>query len=166
MQRAVATYASRAAEKARRHGLVAARVQVFMTTRHFSKRPHRDAALTCALPYPTSDTFALARAARELAQRMWKGGYRYKKADVVLLDLRPERPEQTHLFHTPDPRRKALMAALDAVNARYGAGTLALAAAAPAMAPGRDAQREAWQMQQARRSPRYTTEWSELFAVR
>ena len=58
------------------------------------------------------------------------------------------------------------MAALDSVNARYGAGTLALASAAPAMAPGRDAQREAWQMQQARRSPRYTTEWAELFAVR
>lgn len=166
MQRAVATYASRAAEKARRHGLVAARLQVFMTTRHFGVGPHRDAALSCALPYPTNDTFALASAARELAARMWKPGYRYKKAGVVLLDLRPEEPEQAHLFHAPDPRRRALMAALDSVNGRYGAGTLALASSAAAMAPGRDAQREAWQMQQARRSPRYTTEWAELFVVR
>ncbi len=130
MQRAVATYASRAAEKARRHGLVAARLQVFMTTRHFGAGPHRDAALTCTLPYPASDTIALAGAARELAARMWKPGYSYKKAGVVLLDLRPDRPEQAHLFHAPDPRRRALMAALDSVNARYGAGTLAIASSA------------------------------------
>ena len=56
--------------------------------------------------------------------------------------------------------------ALDRVNARYGAGTLALASSASAMAPVREAQLEAWQMQQARRSPRYTSEWNEFFTVR
>ncbi|NOS76976.1 MAG: DUF4113 domain-containing protein [Nitrospira sp.] len=48
------------------------------------------------------------------------------------------------------------MAALDAINARWGAGTLQYAACGLT---------KAWQMQSYRRSSAYTTNWAELPVV-
>jgi DNA polymerase V len=52
------------------------------------------------------------------------------------------------------------MAALDAINTRYGRGALTLAATQAGSAE------QPWQMKQARRTPRYTTHWEELAQVR
>ncbi|MEY3954162.1 MAG: polymerase, partial [Pseudomonadota bacterium] len=55
--------------------------------------------------------------------------------------------------------RDALMQTLDAVNARYGKGTLVLASA------GAPEQRKAWGMKQERKTPAYTTDWQALREV-
>ena len=49
------------------------------------------------------------------------------------------------------------MAALDAVNARWGRDILRLAACGT---------KQEWRMRQAARSPRYTTAWAELPVAR
>jgi DNA polymerase V len=46
---------------------------------------------------------------------------------------------------------------MDQINQQMGAGTIQLAAAGL---------KKPWQMKAARRSPRYTTQWSELPIVR
>ncbi|WP_244125531.1 LexA family protein [Burkholderia gladioli] len=56
--------------------------------------------------------------------KLYKPGFRYAKAGVMLLDLTAPAVEQADLFTEPAPHRERLMAALDAVNDRFGRGTL------------------------------------------
>ena len=171
MRRAVATYIARAAEKARLFGLVAQALDVMLTTKHFGDGPHHTAEATARLPWPTAYTPDLLSAADVLVRRVWKGRapdartLRYKKAGVTLLGLRPGAPEQGHLFHQPDPKRVALMAAVDEANAKFGQGAIRYGSTAATMGHRRPSELEPWQMRQQQRSPSYTTEWASLLRV-
>ena len=95
----------------------------------------------------------IGRAVRELAA-IDRAGYRYQKAGVMPLALSAAVHRQGGLFDPGDGERsRALMAALDAVNARMGRGTLRF---------GTEGFRPPWAMRQAHRSPAYTTRWEEL----
>ena len=161
VQRAVATYASRAAEKARRLGLAPAVFGVFLTTGGYGAGPHHAGTLTARLDRRTAFTPSLLAAAHALTARLFRPGCRYRKAGVILLELAPATPAQGLLFLPGDPREAALMAALDRVNGRYGPGTLHYAAAAGSMKHAR----EPWGMRQEHTSPAYTTAWSGLRTV-
>jgi len=157
MRQAVVTYVSRAAEKLRRHGLRASAMQVFMHTNLFNKDPRYSNQVTVAIE-PASDTFALIGAATRAAQSMWRKGYRYQKAGIVLIDLyQPQDMPVQDMFASRDPvKSKAIMAALDAVNARFGRGTL------QAGIIGKTA---TWGMRRANLSPCYTTRLDDLLQV-
>ncbi len=153
---AVAARTARAAEKLREERLVGRGMQVFITTRHYGRGPHYANACSAELPRPTNFTPELTKAAKELLGRIYREGYGYKKAGVMLFDLSAEVPEQGHLFLESDPREQALMAACDRINEKMGRGTVHLAAAGV---------RRAWEMQRRRKSPCYTTRWKELPVV-
>jgi DNA polymerase V len=158
MQEAVAAYTMRAAEKLRRQALATAHLTVFIETNRFKpgERQHF-ASKPVHLPVATSDSAKLIRAARAGIAALWRPGYRYKKAGVLLLDLHPANRVQEGLFDRKDSaRRITLMRTLDRLNSRYGRNTLTFAAA------GR---RQPWKMQRDRLSPCYTTEWEELLRV-
>lgn len=81
----------------------------------------------------------------------------------MLLDLRPAGLVQQELaleYDVADPGGSRLMQALDAVNQRFGRGTVVLASAG--LAGG---QRQ-WSMKQERRTLGYTTGWEGLALVR
>ena len=90
------------------------------------------------------------------------------KAGVMLLALQAKTAGQQELdlgdgARETEVRNGRLMAALDALNNRYGKGTLKLGSA---LVEGRDAgQRSRWVMKQERRTPRYTTRFDELLTV-
>ena len=118
-------YATRASEKLRRHGLVAAAMQVFVMTNRFAKTD----------PQYVNQTHlrhrAIGRYVRDDCQRdtsrapSLARGFRYAKAGVVMLDLAPSSTQPMDLLPSRDPvRSAALMRALDAVNSRYGRGAL------------------------------------------
>ena len=89
---------------------------------------------------------------------IWKDGYRYKKAGVMLLDLGKAAAVPDGLFDKRDsPASVSRMRALDALNARFGRDTIAF---------GRTPQRRAWHMRSERLSQRYTTDWDELLATK
>ncbi len=89
---------------------------------------------------------------------LWRNGYRYFKVGVVLDDLRDAATEPRSLFPTRDPARSArLMAALDAVNARFGRGALRPLATGLA---------RPWGTRHGRMSPRYTTRVEELMEAK
>jgi DNA polymerase V len=88
---------------------------------------------------------------------MWRLGFRYKKCGVMLLDLSPAGRPQYDLFDAKDrQKQQAAMSALDAVNRRFGAGTLFYAGAGI---------RQPWAMKRGRKSPHYTTDWGSLLKV-
>ena len=158
---AITAHATRAAEKLRRHGLVAGTMTVFFhTNRHRPDRPQYAGSRTTRLAPMSSDTLDLVAAARRCAQAAWPksgaSGHAFTKAGVLLDDLLPLEDRPRTLFDAPQ-RSPDLMAALDAVNGRFGKKTMVLAS---------EGIERSWQLRADHRSPRYTTRMADLPVVR
>ena len=166
LQQAVTDFASRAAQKLRAQDSQASAVLVFIRTSPFSPQaPQYGRSITVPLRLPSSDTLQVVSAALAGLDRIYRAGYDYAKAGVMLLDLQPATQGQQVLELGDDAvvheRRQArLMRALDAVNDRFGRGTLTLGSAGLCQEA-----RPRWTMRQERRTPRYTTCWDELLTV-
>ncbi len=156
LQEAVALYMSRAAEKLRRQGSLAGRVQVYIRTNPFKENaPQYQRGVNVPLTEATDDTLRLIKAAHWGLKRLYRPGYAYQKAGVALLDLWPRSHAQMDLFSTL-PNRHALMQVMDRINASFGRGTLRTAA---------EGIKPAWRMKRERMSPAYTTRWDQLAEV-
>lgn len=154
MEEAVSSYASRVAEKLRRERLAAIVLTVCLTTNEFKEGPQYSNALTMKLPVATDSTADLIRFALQGIRTIYRDGYHYKKAGVMLTSLVPASEIQADLFDSQDRgKSKRLMSALDAVNNRWGADTLHYASSGIS---------KAWKTQFQHRSPAYTTDWGAL----
>lgn len=154
---AVSEFASRAAEKLRKQNSLAKELLVFMHTSPHRPGPQCSRSVVVPLRRPTDDTLALTKAAADGMQFMYVPGYRFIKAGVILVDLQPASVLQRELDLEPGdepeiPRdRSKLMVAMDAINGRFGKGTV------HSGATGKTAPQRAWGMKQERRTPQYTT---------
>ncbi|MCG8391932.1 MAG: Y-family DNA polymerase [Pseudomonadales bacterium] len=159
LRQAVSDFTAKAAEKMRQEGLCAGRISLYLRTAPMGKPqqlfPHTASA---SLSPASLDTRVLSRQAGELLSSLWKPGYRYGKAGVMLTELSPAGQGQASLFASQETTRKeeALMKTLDAINAS-GKGKVWLA--------GRGMKREeqsVWAMRRAHLSPAYTTRVEDL----
>lgn len=158
LRQAVTAYTARAAEKLRRQSSTAGAIQVFIETNRFNDEPRYAAQRTIPLATPTADTHRLLHAAHHALVDIYRPGYRYQKAGVILLDLDPTENRQRDCFASPaadliDPARAKLMAAVDAINRNHGRGALRWAA---------EGYTRPWAMRTDRRTPGYTSRWDEL----
>jgi len=167
----VSDFASRVAEKLRAQSALTGAVQVFVST-----SPHREhdrqhsPCVTVPLTTASADSRVIVAAAVRGLRQAFRPGHNYVKAGVMLLDLRPQGQEQAALDlfgadaeATALPKRdeSALMDTLDALNRRFGKGTVAVASAM-----GRPDRTQVLPGRQERRSPRYTTRLDEIATVR
>ncbi len=156
---ALSAHASRAAEKLRKHGLVAGQITAFFHTNAFSKNsPQHSVSRTVKFKPMTNNTFDLVEAVSRCAHAGWHQkagtfGYNYTKAGVLLGDLIKECEAPRTLFDLEQPRDHRLMTALDAINDRFGKQKLVIAA--QGVKRGYEAKAEM-------RSPRFTTQLSDL----
>src|SRR5262249_61224535 len=95
MREAVATYTTRAAEKLRRAHRAAGVLTVFLMTHRFTEEPQYANSVTMPLPVATQDTAELIRYALQGTAQLFRAGYRYKKAGVILTALVPAQHVQT-----------------------------------------------------------------------
>ena len=157
---AVATYMSRAAEKLRGQQGEATALMVFLQTNPFKPdEPQYHPSMTVPLPDPTADTRVLVQWAQRVATRLYRRGYAYKKAGVMLSCIQPAGVSQGSLFDSPsstDAKAGTLMALMDGINQKWGRGAIRLAA---------ERRHHPWQMRRDRMSPRYTTSWADLPSV-
>ena len=164
LQEAVTEFASRAAQKLRLQNGHAAQVLTFIRTSPFRTQDLQYSRSTVVpLRRPTNDTRDLSQAALSGLQAIFRPGFRYAKAGVILLDLQPTDLIQEELVFEDDvayPGVSRLMQALDAVNQRFGRNTVTLASA------GLASEEQQWTMKQERRTPGYTTDWDGLALVR
>jgi len=153
MREAVRMYAGRATEKLRGEGQSAGHLSVFIRTGGFSQsEPNYSNSAVTRLNPPTSDTRITSRHAIRLLDSIWREGYRYAKAGVILQDFTADGVEQKDLFESPaEGNSAAVMNLMDAINAKVGKVWLA----------GQGVN-HVWQMSRERLSPRYTTAWDEL----
>ena len=114
------------------------------------------------LPEPTADSRVLADYALMVLKHLYRPGFEYKKAAVMLSELQPEAQRQASLWddaaaEASRERSRRLMGVLDEVNGRFGRGALQLGALGT---------NPVWTMKRGRVSPRYTTRWADVPRVR
>jgi len=156
LREAVASYVTRAAEKLRAQGSVSAAVQVYIQTNRFKESDRQyNEGLLVPLSDPTDDTLLLASAAILGLGLIFKPGYQYKKAGIMLTLISDKVKRQETLFDDPLQRAQSakLMAAMDAINAEFGRNTVRA---------GATGTEKRWAMRSENRSPRFTTRWDEL----
>ncbi|MBV7454313.1 Y-family DNA polymerase [Acidovorax sp. sif1233] len=155
---AVSEFASRAAEKLRKQGSLASQILVFVHTSPFRPGPRLNRSVVVPLRRPTADTAELVAAAASGMRQIYAPGFKLAKAGVILLDLMPGSMLQHELdLEEEDCRdRSRLMVALDALNGRYGKGTV------HAASTGATNKAKEWGMKQERRTPQYTTRWEDV----
>lgn len=161
LNEAVVSYASRASEKLRKQHHVAGAIQVFLQTNPFKpEEPQYNNGVTVKLVKPTDNSFRLSEAALYGLKRIYKPGYAYKKAGVMLMSLCPADQVPADLFSGFDEpetqRAKNLMATLDEINAKMGRGTVRSA--------GEGIQKP-WAMRSGNKSRAFTTDWKQLAIV-
>jgi DNA polymerase V len=158
LNEAVTHFASRAAEKLRKQGSTAQQVMCFIRTSPFRKDPQYSRSVSMPLRRPTADTSALVSAAVAGLKAIFRPGFNYAKAGVMLMDLQADTISQGELDLENDeaPDHSKLMTTLDGLNQRFGKGTVLMASA------GLAGERRAWVMKQERRTPAYTTCWDDI----
>ena len=155
LQSALATFAARAAERARRHGLRAGELSVHFGWRE-DERPVMDG--DCVRLSPTNDTPTMIRAAKGLADKLFVEGRAYKKAGIVLGGLEAADTAQSEFFDDGSAEKSArLSRAVDGLNASLGSGALRY---------GGEKTSAAWGARCDTQSPCWTTRWEDLKAVR
>lgn len=154
----IVTFSSACAEKLRAQNSTSQTMMVFLHTNMFRKElPQYGKSIVVKLPFPTNSSIELAKFAGEALSKIFRDGYQYKKAGVVLMDIIPDAPRQLDLFDNSNPKHKKLMAAVDHINQTMGGRKVALAT--------EDISRR-WKMKQEKLSPRYTTKLSEIIKVK
>lgn len=167
----VANFAALCAQKLRAQQTVASVVCVFISTNPFREDlpQHRD---FCEVRLVTASnaTITIANAAREGLRKIFRHGYRYKKAGVVVMGINPENPMQYDLFGiTPEDyeRLKELDSACDRINRLFGRETVKLAGQqyAPKHA-GEKSGTFADAVRRDHKSPNPTTRWSDIISLK
>jgi len=156
MRQAVSEFTERACGKLRREKLYARALSVFIQTNPFAQ--HRPGYADCAhgtLQGHTNDSFQFCRLAQRLLAQIWRDGFEYNKAGIMLGDFSQSTRRQTTLFEKPVRDNSKIMAAIDRINSTVG--TIKLAAT------GVD---QKWAMRRERLSPAYTTRWQDIPLVR
>lgn len=153
MKEAVCQYAERAAEKLRGENRYCRSISVFMRTSPFSNEPYYSNTATQSLILATQDTRDIVAAAQKALESIWRQGYRYKNAGIMLNDF-VNRAGQMDLFDDTPPwaNSEQLMRVVDRIN-HTGMGKVWFAG---------QGINKGWQMKRDMLSPRWTTNWNEL----
>jgi DNA polymerase V len=153
LQEAVSAFATRAAEKLRNQNGRAGQLMVFIQTSPHSREPqYANSAVVEMIP-PSHSTIDLVGAALRGLSGIYRVGFNYAKAGVILMDL-CSGPVQLEFGGETS---EALMGTMDAINRRFGRGAIGVASA---LGEGQ------WKMKQELLTPHYTTRLSDIPVAR
>jgi len=156
---AIASFVVRGLEKLRAENRSARHITVFIRTSPFSKHePQYSNSGSHTFSIPTQDTRDFLEVASRLSKQLYRPGYRYAKAGIMLSDFFEPGVYQASLFEQQKtkPKSKALMQVVDKLNT-VKTGSVYFAS---------QAFRADWKMKREKLSPAYTTRWSEIPKVR
>ncbi|MCY7352162.1 MAG: Y-family DNA polymerase [Cytophagaceae bacterium] len=157
VEEAVANFAARVAFKLRRQKTVCRVITVFLQTNFFRESDAQYSnSITLQLPVVSNSSMVLIGYAMLGLRRIYRAGYRYKKAGVLVSEICPETQMQLGIFDASDPRQSKVMQVMDGLNNRYGREKVRV---------GKQGFGRAWKTRQERLTRCYTTRWSELVEV-
>ena len=126
MDRHIRTFAAACAVHLREQHSVCRTVTVFLSTnRHRDDLDQYRNSGSVRLPSPPADTPAIVKAASSALASLYREGFLYKQAGVVLSDISEEHGMQLDLFtEADDERHRRLMQVADQLNRRFGDHTI------------------------------------------
>ncbi|MDH5772316.1 MAG: Y-family DNA polymerase, partial [Rhodospirillaceae bacterium] len=154
---AVSTFVSTAAEKLRSGGLVSGALCVFIRTSPFHE-DHRQYSnsITIGIDPATSHTRDILKPALSALKQIYRDGYHYKKAGIILLDIVSGDNAPKTLFENHNPRDDKMMKSFDAINKKFGAGAISY---------GQIKRPRGWYATRNNCSPHFTTKWKDIPAA-
>ena len=130
LKEAIAGYSLNASEKIRSESLVAKSITVFIRTSPFQNRyGFYSNSKTIDLPMATNNSIEIVKTAVSGLETIFKNGYRYQKAGVMLSHLSDSNNGKNLFSSERDEKINSLMKSIDNTNYRYGRSTLSLASA-------------------------------------
>lgn len=154
----VATFAVSCAEKLRKQNSCCNSLMVFIHSNYHRKDlPQYSRNIVIKLPFATNSSIELSKFAIQALKHIYKKGYAYKKAGVIIQDFVPANHLQKTLFDNRDERHIPLMQAVDKMNKIFGQQKIRIAS--------QDLKR-VWKMKQEKLSPRYTTHLSDIITIK
>jgi DNA polymerase V len=159
LQESVSTFAGSCARKLRQDGTCANIIMVFVHTNRFREDdPQYARNMVVRLPVATNSTLEIVKYANIALEKIFRSGYKYKKAGVIVSGIVPDGQIQTGIFDDVDrDRHEKLMGVMDKMNDTYGRNTVKLAI----QGPGRK-----WKLRQEQLSPAYTSDWNEILVIK
>jgi DNA polymerase V len=153
----VATFACLCAEKLRVQNSNCMMLMVFVLTNRYKKNEAQYSRnISIQLPYPTSSSITISKYAQKALKAIYKEGYAYKKAGIVVMGIQPDTQTQLNLFVNENPKHKKLMQTVDKINGHLGVHKIKI---------GGQGLGRTWRMKQEKLSPRFTTHWNEILEV-
>lgn len=157
LQEALAHFSTHAALKLRRQNSVCYSMQAFIYTNPFQEVPQYYGQGRATFSSGTSDTLKIITAAHQILDEIYRPGFAYKKAGVLLNHIVPKGQNQLDLF-TPDPSdNEQLNQVMDLINRKYGAHTIKSAACGI---------HNDWKTVADYKTQHYTTSWKDLLKVK
>lgn len=159
LREAVAHFATRAGENLRKQFSLATSMTVFVKTNTFNKTDAQYSnTISLTFQAETDSTVWILKTASQGLRAIYREGFKYKKAGVMLLDLIPRSKSQGDLFVNGELiTHQKLMKVIDEINYKFGRQTIQFAVCG---------YKKTWLKNQGMISPAYTTNWSELLVVR
>ena len=161
LREAVSEFVFMAAEKLRKLGFKTSNVHVFIRTNSFREKERQYSnSATVSLSCSTDFTPDLMKAAEKGLEKIFKPGYPYKTAGVILTGLVSGQSVQLDFFSGKglDEKQDRLMEVMDKMNQKYGRNMLRYAS--------QGGESREWKMRQENLSGRFTTSWDELLVVK
>lgn len=155
----VANFAVAAVNKLRKQGSLALEIVVFAMTNRFREDvPQTSAGICTVLPEATADHRTIVLAAVDACRRLFRHGFGYKKAGVVITRLVQAEGYTPSLFADGESalREARLSGAIDSINRSFGPGSILFAV----QGDGHIA------MAREHQSPHYTTLWEDIPKVK
>lgn len=157
LEERISTFAVFCAEKLRKQQACCNGLMVFLrTNRHRKDLDQFNPGIMLTLPFPTNSSLEVAKFAVQALHQIFRSGYEYKKAGVIVTDFTPEDQQQIKIFENSNARHTPLMQAVDKLNSTFGQQKVRLAS--------QDSKR-IWKMKQEKLSPDYTTKLSDVIVV-
>ncbi|PZR18907.1 MAG: SOS mutagenesis and repair protein UmuC [Flavobacterium psychrophilum] len=158
MAERISTYTTTVAAKVRKQNSNCQVIHVFIQSNGFRQDlPQYNAGYSIKLPFPTSSTFQLNKYAQIALKLIYREGFQYKKAGVIIMAITPDNTQQLSMFEYEDPRHKVLMNVIDRVNTRMLGEKIKF---------GRNDLRRKWKMRQDFLSKKFTTNIHEIITAK
>lgn len=154
----ISSFAISCAEKMRKQQSCCRLVMVFLKTNKFQvNEPQYGRNCVIQAPYPTNSSIDIVRLAIQGLDKIYKKGFQYKKAGVMVMELIPEDSLQLNIFTQANPKHKELMKKIDFLNRNLGQQKVKFAC---------QDLTKLWKMKQERLSKRYTTKLNEILEIK
>jgi len=155
---AIANYGAVCARKLRAQHSCCKTMKVFIQTHPFRMDlPQYNASKLIVFDVPTNNTFEIVSKAQEAFSEIFKKGYHYKKAGIMVMDIIPENQVQANFFDIVDREKQSkVMNALDLINGRLGHDVVRLGS----QGYGGD-----WKLKSDNLPPNYTTQMNDLIQI-